>query len=162
MVGIDKDQNLYVLDIERLQTNRIVDYYDLILRKHIKWDFRKLRAETTAAQVAIVKELKRSYITANGLALSVDEHNASRATGSKEERINNILSPRYDNHKVWHYRGGECQTLEEELILRHPPHDDCKDALASAIEIAIPPMGQTMQPQASRMVFNSRFGGVAT
>ncbi len=163
VVGMDFQSNIYVLDIERIKTDRISDYYELILRKYIKWDFRKLRAETTAAQEAIVKELKRSYITANGLALFVDEHHPTRHQGTKDERINLVLSPRYDNGQVFHYRGGECQTLEEELILRHPPHDDVKDALASAVEIAIPPMGMASREKKIKqgVIYNPRFGGVS-
>jgi hypothetical protein len=54
---MDAEQNVYILAIERLRTDRISDYYDLILRHHTG-DFRKLRAEVTAAQKSIVKELK--------------------------------------------------------------------------------------------------------
>lgn len=162
VLGIDARSNIYVLDIERLKTDRIKDYYDLILRKHIKWDFRKLRAETTVAQIAIVKELKSAYLVPNGVGLSIDEFHPTSHQGSKEERIDAILSTRYDNLQVWHYQGGECQTLEEELVLRKPPHDDVKDALASAIEIAIPPLGVTGSATYRNVVpFNPRWGGVA-
>jgi len=163
VIGIDARSNIYVLDIERTKTDRIKDYYDLILRKHIKWDFRKLRAETTVAQIAIVKELKSAYLVPNGVGLSIDEHNPNRNEGTKEERIDSILQTRYDNLQMWHYMGGECQTLEEELVMRRPPHDDIKDALASAIEIAVPPMGMQGSSTAHSNVvqFNQRFGGVA-
>lgn len=164
VIGIDPTSQIYVLDIERTKTDRIKDYYELILRKHIKWDFRKLRAETTVAQVAIVKELKSSYLVPNGIGLSIDEYHPTREQGSKEERIDNILSNRYDNLQMWHYHGGECQTLEEELVLRKPPHDDIKDALAAAVEIAIPPMGVAGSSNIlgnNVVAFNSRFGGVA-
>lgn len=163
VIGIDANNHVYVLDVERTKTDKISDYYELILNKHVKWDFRKLRAETTAAQKAIVKELKVGYLIPNGLALSIDENHPTRHEGSKEERIDTILSPRYDNHMVWHYQGGECTNLEEELVLRRPPHDDIKDALASAIEIAIPPIHATRSSADSGNVlsFHSRFGGVA-
>lgn len=162
VVGIDEDRNVYVLDIERIKTDKIKDYYELLLRHHIKWDIRKLRAETSAGQQAIVKELKSSYLFPNGIRLSIDEHKPTRHDGTKQERINSVLQPRYDQLKVWHYRGGECQTLEEELVLRNPPHDDVKDALASAIEIAVPPVGgHRGMYQDSNVVFHSRFGGVA-
>lgn len=163
VVGMDPLSNVYVLDVERLKTDKIVDYYELILRKHIKWDFRKIRAETTAAQVAIVKELKRSYLQPNGIGLSIEEHHTGRGEGSKEDRISNILGPRYDNMQVWHYKGGECQTLEEELVLKHPPHDDVKDALSAAIDIAIPPTGMSrgISGRPVSLPFNRRFGGVA-
>lgn len=161
VIGIDSSSNIYVLDIERVKTDRIKDYYDLILRKHIKWDFRKLRAETTVAQIAIVKELKSAYLVPNGVGLSIDEFHPNSQQGSKNERIDAILSARYDNLSVWHYLGGECQTLEEELVMRKPPHDDIKDALASAIEIAVPPMGIAGSSNFKNVIqFSSRFGGV--
>jgi hypothetical protein len=163
VVGVDAYGNYYVLDIDRFKTDRISDYYDAILRMHVKWDFRKLRAEVTAAQKAIVTELKSSYIRPNGLSLSIDEHSPTRHQGSKEERIRAILEPRYDNLSVWHYQGGNCQILEDELIQEYPPHDDVKDALSSAIDIAVMPSQSASRQQANRnnIVYNTRFGGVA-
>jgi hypothetical protein len=130
---------------------------------HIKWDFRKIRAEITAAQKAIVTELKSSYIKPNGLALSIDEHSPTRHTGSKEERLRAVLEPRYDNLSIWHYEGGNCQILEDELTQDNPPHDDVKDALACAIGIAVPPSGMARRGKTSTNVLtHPRFGGVAS
>ena len=162
VVGIDPNHNYYVLDIERFKSEKISEYYAYILRAFVKWDFRKLRAEVTAAQKAIVQELKNSYIKPNGLSLSIDEHSPNRHGGSKEERIRSILEAKYDNLSIWHYQGGNCQILEDELTQEHPPHDDVKDALACAIEIAIPPSQMHMNsngPQ-NNIVYHSRFGGV--
>lgn len=163
VIGIDPDKNIYVLDIKRFKTDRISDYYKYILEYHIKWEFRKLRAECTAAQSTIVNELKNNYIRPNGLALSIDEFRPTRHLGSKEERISAVLEPRYDNLQIWHYKGGECQTLEDELVLTNPPHDDVKDALASAIGVAIPPTSLTrgMIKRKDNVVYHSRFGGVS-
>jgi hypothetical protein len=161
VVGIDASSNYYVLDIERFKTEKIREYYEAILRMHVKWDFRKLRAETTAAQKAIVKELKFSYIRENGLALSIDEHTPTRHQGSKEERIKSILEPRYDNLAMWHYQGGNCQMLEDELSVENPAHDDIKDALAAVVEIAIPPTRSVSKTNNVVPIHNSRFGGVA-
>ena len=162
VIGINSMGQIFVLDIDRFKTDaKIKDYYASILRLHIKWDFRKMRAECTAAQKAIVKELKNSYITPNGLSLSIDEHSPTRASGSKEERLRAILEPRYDNLAIWHYRGGFCQVLEDELVLEHPPHDDVKNAVADAIEIAVPPARMIKTTNESVIEFNSRFGGVA-
>jgi hypothetical protein len=119
-----------------------------------------MRAEVTIAQQSIVRELKESYIKPRGLYLSVDEHRPNRHQGTKEERMSAVLEPKYDNLQVWHYKGGNCQLLEEELILKHPPHDDVKDALTSAIEISIPPRRQHMQQVDNNVIYNSRFGGV--
>jgi phage terminase large subunit-like protein len=163
VIGADANGNYYVLDIERFKTDRIKDYYEAILRMHIKWDFRKIRAEITAAQKAIVTELKSSYIKPNGLALSIDEHSPTRHTGSKEERLRAVLEPRYDNLSIWHYEGGNCQVLEDELTQDNPPHDDVKDALACAIEIAVPPSSMARRGKTStNVLIHPRFGGVAS
>jgi hypothetical protein len=40
---------------------------------------------------------------------------------------------------MWHYMGGNCQVLEEELVMTRPPHDDVKDCLANVVDSAIAP-----------------------
>jgi hypothetical protein len=161
-VGVDSLGNFYILEIDRFKTDRIVEYFNHILTAHQKWGFRKLRAEITVAQQTIVKELKESYIKPNGIPLSIDEFRPTRSLGDKKERIGAILEPKYDNLQVWHYRGGNCQSLEEELIMQHPPHDDIKDALANAIAIAVIPK-QRVQSMftGSNIITHSRFGGVS-
>ena len=72
------------------------------------------------------------------------------------------LEPKYDNRSVFHFRGGYISMLEEELILARPPHDDIKDALASAVEIAVAPSASKNRERHDNVIqFNSRFGGVA-
>lgn len=165
VIGIDSDRNVYVLDIDRFKTDRISECFDHIRSLHVKWDFRKLRAEMTVGQSMITRELKEMYIRPLGLALSIDEYFPTRMEGSKEERIAAVLQHRYDNKSMWHYRGGNCQLLEEELMQKHPPHDDIKDSLAAAVDIAIPPIhsGRMHGTSVTRgnVVYNSRFGGVA-
>lgn len=160
VVGIDFQNNIYILDINRFKTDRIKEYFDNLLHLHNKWGFRKMRAEVTVAQQAIVTELKESYIKPQGLVISIDEYRPSRNEGDKEERIAAILEPRYDNMQIWHYRGGNCQLLEEELILRRPPHDDIKDALSNAIAIAKAPPQRMQQSINNNVVYHSRFGGI--
>lgn len=161
VIGIDGDRNIYVLDIDRFKTDKISVYFEHILTLHSKWQFRKLRAEVTVAQAAIVKELKEEYIKSYGLSLTIDEFRPSRNEGSKEERMSAILEPRYDNGSMWHYRGGHCQSLEEELILAHPPHDDIKDSLAAAIDVSVPPRQVNARSKKhNNVIFNTRFGGV--
>lgn len=164
VIGVDSSWNIYVLDIRRFKTDRIKEYFDEILDAHSKWGFRKLAAEITAAQNAIVEELKESYIKPYGLNLSISPHKPTKNDGAKEERIWATLEPKYDNNAVWHYKGGNCQVLEEELLLAHPPHDDCKDALATAVEIAVPPTGRMARDRSEtvgNVIYNTRFGGVA-
>lgn len=161
VIGVDHDNNCYVLDIDRFKTDKISEYYRHILAAVTKWNIRKIRCEVTAAQQTIVTELKNSYIKPSGLVLSIDEHRPTRHSGTKEERMDAVLNPRYENLLMWHYRGGNCQLLEEELISQRPAHDDIKDALASAIEIAVKPMKRSgRNKERSNVVsFHPRFGG---
>lgn len=163
VVGVDHQSNYYVLDIDRFKTDRIVDYYDHILRSWEKWGFRKLRAETTVAQQTIVKELKDSYLKPNGIPLVIDEYRPTRYQGDKRQRINATLEPKYHNQQMWHYKGGNCQILEEELSQVHPPHDDVKDALANAVAISIVPRQRSngVSAMSSNVLTHSRFGGVS-
>ncbi len=162
VVGVDSQGNYYILEIDRFKTDRIVEYFNHILTAWQKWGFRKIRAEVTVAQQTIVKELKESYLKPNGIPLSIEEFRPTRHMGDKNERITAVLEPKYDNLQVWHYRGGNCQSLEEELVMVHPPHDDIKDALANAISIAVIPKQNAGGFNLGRnVVTHSRFGGVA-
>lgn len=162
VVGVDGDNNYYVLDIDRFKSDMISEYFKRILKMYEKWGFRKLRAEVTVGQAAIVKDIKENYIRPMGLGLSVEEFRPSKWDGAKEERILSVLEPKYANKQVWHYLGGYCQTLEEELIFSNPAHDDVKDALASAIDCAIAPSNSYASYTSRNPIkFHSVFGGVA-
>jgi hypothetical protein len=163
VIGVDHQANYYVLDIDRFKTDKIVDYYKHILTAWEKWGFRKIRAEITVAQQTIVKELKDSYLKPNGIPLSIDEFRPTRHLGDKAQRIGSVLEPKYDNLQVWHYKGGNCQTLEEELVMVHPPHDDMKDALANAMSISLVPKlrAQINLGLNKKQMTHSRFGGVS-
>lgn len=161
--GIDSQSNIYVLDIERFKTNKISDYYKALIGLQTKWGFRKLRAETSSAQEVIVKELKDNYLRPNGISLAIEEHKPNRSQGSKEERMAVVLEPRYNDQTIWHYQGGNCELLEEELLLQNPPHDDIKDTLSSVIPMLVPPTGmqRRSRDRGGNIVFNTRFGGIA-
>lgn len=163
VVGVDKDRNYYVLEIDRFKSQFIKDYFNSILRLHQKWDFRKIRCEITAAQEIIVKDIKDNYIRVHGLALSVDEFRPNRHEGRKEERIEATLHPRYQNRQIWHYMGGHCQVLEEELVQQNPPHDDIKDALAAAVSVAVAPTSGLLSGAGQKLanaLAHKRFGGI--
>lgn len=162
VIGVDEDFNIFVLDIERFRTDRISEYFRTILDLYNKWGFRKLVAEVTAAQQAIVTSLKQDYIGPNGLSLKVEEVRPTRNEGTKEERIEATLMPRYDNGQIYHYRGGNTQILEEELVTQNPPHDDVKDALTAAVQKAVRParqVGGGVAQKHGNVLWHSRFGG---
>jgi hypothetical protein len=160
VIGVDQDHNYYVLDIDRFKTNQISVYFSHLLPMYEKWGFRKIRLEVTAAQAMIAQDLKDNYIRNYGLALSVDEH--SPKLKSKEERIEAALQSKYANKQFWHFVGGNCELLEEELILQRPPHDDLKDCLASCVEVAVPPakMSASKNLIVNENYYHPRFGGI--
>ncbi len=161
VIGIDADSNIYVLDIERFKTKKIIDYFESIATLHSKWKFHKLQAEVTVAQVVIVEAIK-DYVKQRGLSLSIVDYRPSRQEGSKEQRIAAALEPRYDDDRMWHFEGGWTSVLEEELMQARPAHDDIKDALASAVSIAIKPQrssGSAIKDFLATSVPKSRFGG---
>lgn len=162
VIGIDSQNNIYVLDIDRFKTDKISEYFKRIVSLHSKWDFRKLRAEVTVAQAVIVRDLK-DKLREEGLTLPIEEYRPNRQEGSKEERIASALEHRYENSQMWHFEGGLTPMLEEELVLARPPHDDLKDALASAVSIAVKPKErrEAAERPSNNVLFNSRFGGLA-
>ncbi len=163
VVGVDGKMNYYILEIDRFKTDKISEYFNRILKLYEKWGFRKIRAEVSVAQQVIVKDLKENYIKPYGLSLVVDEFRPSRWQGSKDERIFAVLEPKYANRQIWHYQGGNCQALEEELISANPPHDDIKDALSSAVDFAVAPLNIfSMKKETSDNMHNyhPRWGGV--
>ncbi len=162
VIGVDYAGNIYVLDIDRFKSDKIVEYFEHIKELHSKWCFRKLNAEVTVAQRVIVNGIK-DYIKKEGMTLSVQDFQPTRREGSKEERIAAILEPRYDEMMVWHHEGGWTHVLEEELVLARPAHDDIKDSLASAVSISTAPAKSSSSSAMELLMATnkrSRFGGV--
>lgn len=160
VIGVDWENNIYVLDIDVFKSDKIAEYFKHIVDLHSKWEFKKLRAEVTVAQAVIVRDLK-DKMKEEGLTISIDEHRPTRNEGTKAERIAAALEHRYEQQQVWHFRGGYIDVLEEELVLARPPHDDIKDALASAVEIAVKPKRMSRDEIGFNVVqFHPRFGGV--
>ena len=160
VIGIDPMGHIFVLDIDRFKTDKIPELFKKIVELHSKWEFKKLRAEVGTAQGMIVNDLK-DKVTEEGLRLAIDAApppNHKR----KEERIAAALEHRYDNMSVHHFRGGYIDVLEEELVLARPAHDDVKDAMAAAVEIAVKPKDKRRTQERDNVVaFHPRFGGVA-
>lgn len=162
VIGVDCNNNVYVLDIDRFKSDKTSEYFKHIRDLHAKWNFTKLRAEVSVAQKVIVNDIK-SFVKRDGLRLSVEEYRPTASNGRKEERIAAALEHRYDDLTVWHFEGGWTPVLEEELVMARPPHDDVKDALASAVEISIPPArsaASKVKDFLTQTSTTSRFGGV--
>lgn len=160
VVGVDCDGNYYILDIDRFKTDRISTYFERIVYLHDRWGFKVLRAEATVAQSVIVNDLK-DYIKREGLVLKIDSYKPTRNEGTKEERISAILDHKYEQGAIWHFQGGYTPMLEEELVLKNPPHDDIKDALAAAVDVAVKPFDMRGRSTNQNKIIYGRFGGVA-
>lgn len=160
VVGIDADGFIYVLDIDRFKTEKPSEIFNHLRDLHLRWGFTKATIETVSSHKAIVNEIRNQYIRPLGLSLSLEPYVPTRMDGAKDERILACLQPRYDNMTMWHYRGGNCQVLEEELRMKHPPHDDLKDALHIAVESAVPPRERKQRTQVTQY-WDTRFGGVS-
>ena len=161
VIGVDAENDIYILDIDRFKSDKISEYYDRLIAMYNKWEFRKLRAEVTVAQQIIVNDLKQKF-KEGGVHLKIDEYRPSRHDGKKEERIAAVLEPRYEQLGVWHYKGGYIPVLEDEILLARPPHDDIVDCLASIVEIAQKPRTERQDRNVVHISqgYNKRFGGM--
>lgn len=160
VVGVSSTGDIYILDIKRKRTNKTAEYYKMVYDTHMKWGYRKIRAEVTAAQDVIAERIKDD-IKEDGLVVSVEKFRPTRTMGTKEERIHNALAPRYENQSIWHFAGGLCEELEQELIQHNPAFDDIKDALHSVVGIIKVPRVRRGNPRDNVLVTHARFGGVA-
>lgn len=131
VVGMDYEGNRYILDLVRFKTAIVQGYYDVLRPLHQKWHFKYVRVEATAAQVVLCNELRIKF-EQDGQHVKLEDFRPNKQLGAKEERIAAALKPAYKDNMVYHYRGGECATLEEELTEDAPAHDDVKDVVAGA------------------------------
>jgi len=157
VVGIDKFHRIYILDIDRFKTEKISVMHSSLTKLFDKWHWIKLRAETNAQQNLVVEQIK-DFNRKAGIFYTIDKISQ---TMNKEIRIMSNLEPRYSEGMIVHYKGGNCQILEDELIATKPPHDDVSDALASVIEIIIAPIQRSMQNKVVNINYHPRYGGVA-
>jgi predicted phage terminase large subunit-like protein len=161
VIGKDADGYVYVLDIDRFQTDKIEVYYEHIAKLHEFWGFREIFIETNNGG-KIVKPAIEDLIRKQGSVLVVHGVSHTSHQGKKEERIAQALEPLYRQRTIYHVKMRLIKLLEEELILPRPPHDDMKDCLALAVINSKKPMTRATQKVTleTRNGPISRFGGV--
>lgn len=157
VVGVTPDNFKLILDLDQFKTDRYEDYFQALFRLQRKWGFRKGKVEVNAGANVIANYLK-DRIREEGLLLGLDVKNSST---NKGERTAAILEPEYANSQVLHTKGGWTDTYEEQVRLTRPPHDDLRDAVTVAFEIAKAPgrRASARQPAAHHNVVHVRFGG---
>jgi len=161
VVGLDHEQNIYVLDLVQFKTSSFAEYYQEVMALHGKWAFRKIRVETNAGGAFVKQELER-LIRSNGNVLAVEGKSVTKVAGNKQERKGATLEWRYADKKIWHYRGGLNAEFEDQITLDRPKHDDLSDAFVAAIDIAKPPGKRTQETTIvmdTNVVYDRRFGG---
>lgn len=161
VLGRDSDGYLYVLDLDRFQTDKLEVYYNRILELQEQWQFREIFVETNHGG-QLVKTYIEDMVRKTGGSLTVQGVAHTSHGGKKEERIMQAVEPRYRNKEVYHVRRGLTKHLEEELMLPRPKNDDLKDVLALCIEKSKPVLGKGLKQTHNRsnVVQLSRFGGV--
>lgn len=159
VIGIDEDGFIYVLDVKRFKTDKYDIYYKHLAQLYDFWRFRKIYIESEGAGKFIIEELQKR-IRENALNLVAIGRTVSR-TMSKEERCAAVLETRYSGNTILHYKGGVIGELEQQLTQLRPKFDDCRDALALAVQNARAPMkhNRRKKPSNAPKSSNTRFGG---
>lgn len=160
VIGVDWENNIYVLGLDRFKTKDFDTYYKRIINLQSQWGFRKIHIESNAGGIFVANEVKR-LAKLNGANLVVKPKAATANEGKKEERHLATLIPRVKNGGVYFTKGGLTNVIIEEIVLERPPHDDLKDSLTQAIEISYTPSKQAVGTNnVVRIRAHKRFGGL--
>ena len=157
IVGVDSKGFRYILDIVRKKTDKISVMSDMVFNAFVKWRFRKLRIETNATQGLIANQIEADLRSRN--AIFTYDKQISRT--KKRPRIMSILEPLYNSKSIYHYRGGQTELLEDELVSTRSPHDDIADALAMTCEIIpLRVKRRGNKDKKSNVIIHPKWGGV--
>lgn len=158
VVAWDNEGYLYILALERFQTDRAEVYYEKLIDMHQYWDFREVTVETNAGG-NVIANFVQDEIRRAGYTLVVKHQSKNQREGTKEERNAQLFEPLYRNKSVYHTKGGYTKLLEEELRLARPPHDDLKDSVWIAVSNSQRPSRPKFATNRKRNVVNasSRF-----
>lgn len=162
VIGMTADRLIYILHLDKFRTNDLNVHYKNILAVADKWHLKRIKVESNSGGALVAKGLQ-SHVRQEGRSLIIDSPTTTGKYGKKAERIASFLEPRYQQRAIFHFRGGYTSDLEDELVKERPVHDDLKDALALAVEDAVPPSreeSESLYSQYNKVVpILSRFGG---
>lgn len=155
--GIDRLGNRYVLQAYRYRTSKISQTLSTLIEAYQKWMFKKLRIESVSGFRLVAEDLEDS-LHSKGIRIPIDFYFPPK-NETKPVRVNGILEPLYQAGLVYHYRGGNCQIMEDELCSINPAYDDLKDAWAMCNGIMAKPIQRKKRPS-NVVYYHPRFGGV--
>jgi len=156
VVGVAGDGIIYVLDINRFKTDKISVMATELERMYEKWHWLKLKAEINAQQNLVVEQIKQ-FNREKGTYYTIEKETAR---SDKAIRIMAALEPRYAAGIILHYRGGNCEVLEQELTSSKPPHDDVSDALAATMDMIVAPSKHRQMSNVVNIQAHPLWGGV--
>ncbi len=157
--GIDDLGNRYIMDIARFREDKISAMFTRIKEMYSSYKFKKLRIECVAGFKLAAEDIGERLYN-EGIRIPIDYYVPPNTDG-KVARVHNILEPLYQSRAMWHYRGGNCQILEDELVSINPSHDDTKDAWAMCVDLMELPLRRRLAARPDNVVFHPRFGGIA-
>lgn len=157
--AIDEDGNRYVVEIDRFKSGRTSEILERLRLMYERFQFKKLRIEAVSGFRLVAQDLA-DRLTEMGIRIPIDLYIPPNTEG-KFARVNGILEPLYQTGAIYHYRGGNCQVLEDELVSVNPMHDDTKDSWAMTVDLMVKPIQRRQTQNTNVLSFNNRFGGVA-
>ena len=157
--AIDEDGNRYVVDIDRFKSAKASEILARVRLAYERYMFKKLRIEAVSGFRLVAQDMA-DRLTEMGIRIPIDLYIPPNSQG-KFARVNGILEPLYQSGAIYHYRGGNCQVLEDELVSVNPLHDDTKDSWAMCVDLMVKPLQRRQQQSTNVVRFNKRFGGLA-
>lgn len=157
--AIDDEGNRYVVDIDRFKSTKTSEILARLRHAYERYMFKKLRIEAVSGFRLVAQDLA-DRLTEMGIRIPIDLYIPPNTEG-KFARVNGILEPLYQSGAIYHYRGGNCQVLEDELVSVNPLHDDTKDAWAMCVDLMVKPIQRQKQSNQNVVKFHKRFGGIA-
>jgi len=144
-VGINKQNDLYILDIKRGRWNPY-ETMDQMFNVYEKWKPVRMGIETVAYQKAMIYFMKDEMRKRN-IFIPLKE---LKADTDKERRIKSLI-PRYNIGTVYHQN---IHTDLEEELLKFPKgeHDDIIDALAYILQISFPLIKRKKKPKSYKNI----------
>jgi hypothetical protein len=157
--GIDSLGNRYVLDLDRIRTDKSSPILTKTVALYEKFGFKALRIEAVGGFRLVAQDLAEQLYDL-GIRIPIDLY-VPPNKDAKIVRVNNILEPLYQSGSIYHYRGGHCQIMEEELVSVNPSHDDLKDAWSMCVDLMKTPRTKHRRSNKTATLYHPRFGGVA-
>ena len=161
VVGIDELANRYILHIDRFRTDKTSEIKEKLLHCYSKYNFRALRIEAVSGFKLVANDIKIN-LEESGVSAPIELY-IPTSHEAKLVRINGILEPLYKCGHIWHFKGGNCELLENELVAMHSEHDDLKDSLATCCDPSFMkrPISFNNQRRSTNVIqYHPRFGGV--